>query len=523
MKNNTLEESNKLKQMYTLNLIANLNANYATETEAELYKNILNINVCLEDPTVSGIVGKWKTVWGPAVGNTNYTRTYKKETIKHWATDNALYIAQKEDTKEYFIGISGTNGVSLKGWFEQDFDVATSVPWEGIAIEGNPRISQAGSTGLNALLALKPAKGAKGQGTTFMDFLLKEVQNVDCSISVGGHSLGGCLTPLVATALADKMQGAVNSNQYKGVKINAYPTAGPTPGNQDFANHLQRQLNEYHAVYNTNDLVPLCWNFEGLQQLTKNYGSWKFGTHNIQPQHPIIARFLYWASHYAKEQAYVRMPEKPNENFKVKVWENTLIPIKKIICTDDKIEQKINIIAGVLFFSSVKKSLSRIYNKDEWQTLKTFLRFLLQVLLQHVSAYNNPKTSNEKLPWQFTDKERSAIHELFNFRKKSREKKKESREERKKKRKERKTKEKWTVATGIVLLTKLADLAADWLDKNPINVAELEGVDLDITTEIDTDLTVPETEEEAIAALEKLLEESPELVEALLFIGDSNI
>ena len=130
MKNNTTNGTDNLKQMFALNWISNLNSGYATEKQADLEKNILRIHDCLENPEVQKMTGgKWNVVWGPAIGNTQTTRTYKKETITRWATDNAMYIAQKEGTEDYFIGISGTNSISLKGWFEQDFDVAESVAW----------------------------------------------------------------------------------------------------------------------------------------------------------------------------------------------------------------------------------------------------------------------------------------------------------------------------------------------------------------------------------------------------------
>lgn len=521
MKNNAPSEQNNLKQMFVLNWISNLNSGYATEKQSDLEKNILQIKDCLEKPEVKKMVGgEWKVVWGPAIGNTKTTRTYKEEVITRWATDNAMYVAQKEGTEDYFIGISGTNSISLKGWFEQDFDVEESIAWPpefinsgNLNITGNPRISKAGNTGLQALWDLKPVSNAIGQESeTLINFLLHKTKNRTSSISVGGHSLGGCLTPLMATAIADRMQELDLENpktkSYGNVSINAYPTAGPTPGNQDFANHLQSQMNTYHAVYNAHDLVPASWDFSGLNDLTKAYGNWNFGILKIRPKTQVISRFLFWASNFAKHQNYVRLPKNTSTNFKVTTWNNELISeikTKKGVLKGVELDSVIAIIAGVLLKTSPNAPLKRINNGKRWYAMNVnrFVRFLMQVLLQHVPAYTNPAPGGTA-PWIFTDEEKEQLKNLSTRAEPS------------------KATTHWSTATGIELMRQLAEKAADWLDQNTDQLPEMleESQLLHETEKNESDFEAPVTAEEAMLTLEKLLEDSPELTEALPFIGN---
>lgn len=503
--------NNKLKQMYVLNLISNLNADYATHCEEELYENILTINDCLADPAVVTMTGgNWEVVWGPAIANTAHEHCYLPlQKITRWITDNALYIAQKQGTDEYFIGISGTNAFSSVGWFEQDFDVATCVAWppaylhiQNPDIEGAPYVSTGANAGLRALVDLQPQDNAKAAGTTFIDFLLKEVKSKECSISIGGHSLGGCLTPLVAAALGDKIQDSPDANQYRGVQINAYPTAGPTPGNEAFAEHLQRHINEYHAVFNAHDIVPQAWDAAGLDDLMKAYGSWLFGEGAIKPNSQINYTFADWIANYAKTQNYVRLPKNPNAKFTVTTWEGDLI---EEVTVDDTVVTSMDFEAYITGLSiglqitpagaelkklahlntqessklpfedtakqllqPVNKLLSKfspgIFSKYYYKFffdhfISDFVRYAFQVALQHTVAYNNPRSSKGGVPWEFDASERAVLQKYVTAVKHRFLCKANDIE--------------WQAATGIELITTLATLITDWAEANPLEASAL--------------------------------------------------
>ena len=55
------------------------------------------------------------------------------------------------------------------------------------------------------------------------------------TLTVTGHSLGGALSPTLALAFVDPTNPLL-SNWSKS-QVNAYPTAGATPGNQAFASY----------------------------------------------------------------------------------------------------------------------------------------------------------------------------------------------------------------------------------------------------------------------------------------------
>ena len=80
---------------------------------------------------------------------------------------------------------------------------------------------------------------------------------------------------------------------------------------------MQTKINEYHAVYNTNDLVPLSWDFKGLPELKKTYKEWKFGNKKIDPNARLIVNFLHGVSLFSKDQNYVRNPRESSASFHI--------------------------------------------------------------------------------------------------------------------------------------------------------------------------------------------------------------
>ena len=70
------------------------------------------------------------------------------------------------------------------------------------------------------------------------------------SIAVTGHSLGGCLTSVVAPWLASVLPGS---------PITATSFAGPSAGNADFTAHLARAVPVFYRYFNTLDVVPNWW------------------------------------------------------------------------------------------------------------------------------------------------------------------------------------------------------------------------------------------------------------------------
>src|SRR5262249_32585727 len=76
-------------------------------------------------------------------------------------------------------------------------------------------------------------------------------------VTVTGHSLGGALSPALALFLSD-IQGTWNLSA--GTEIASLASAGPTPGNGDFAVYFNSQLGHATTRYrNILDVVPHVW------------------------------------------------------------------------------------------------------------------------------------------------------------------------------------------------------------------------------------------------------------------------
>ena len=69
-------------------------------------------------------------------------------------------------------------------------------------------------------------------------------------IVVTGHSLGGCLTSVVAPWLAWALPGT---------RVHAISFAGPSAGNQPFVAYLASVIPTFRRYYNTLDVIPNWW------------------------------------------------------------------------------------------------------------------------------------------------------------------------------------------------------------------------------------------------------------------------
>jgi len=117
-------------------------------------------------------------------------------------------------------------------------------------------------------MTLVPGPSQPGFAETLPEFLRSEL-SANASLVITGHSLGGALSPVVALTLSDR-RNQWDPNGW--ATLSCVPSAGPTPGNQDFATYYDSKLGEVTTrVHNSIDVVPHGWLQPDLAQIPNLY------------------------------------------------------------------------------------------------------------------------------------------------------------------------------------------------------------------------------------------------------------
>ncbi len=209
-------------------------------------------------------LGSWEVVWGPVV----YVPPASD------LSGNVMYVARGgSDTSspgQLVVAIAGTNPYSAFDWIVEDAFVSTQVSWStGNPSPGSaPKISLGTFLGLTILQAMVAAPVQPGAGSTLADFLTSQAGGCPL-VTVTGHSLGGALAPAVALWLSD--QGGI-WNPRGAVGLSCLASAGPTPGNKDFAAYYDAKLQASTTRYwNAIDIVPHAWDETLLAEIPDLY------------------------------------------------------------------------------------------------------------------------------------------------------------------------------------------------------------------------------------------------------------
>jgi hypothetical protein len=245
------KEYNLCQQAFVLSIKANwlmqLNnnepdtkANLEKRLYLHLTKDFLPMQTCMD------YMGTWQIVWGPAV----FSLT--------GIPDNVVYVARKEaESPVYVVAVAGTNDASTLGKTDEDGQVETTITWKQAFIEDmdgqtllgdqyenpdpafpNPCLSTGTALGVRCLLRACPNPDTNCHDKNPVRLLdyLKSLESNQATLIITGHSLGGALAPTLALALFTK-GGPLTKKNWGAVYV--LPTAGATPGNDDFSKSFQ--------------------------------------------------------------------------------------------------------------------------------------------------------------------------------------------------------------------------------------------------------------------------------------------
>jgi hypothetical protein len=359
----------KKQQVHSLSILSNAAFGFTFGNDADMQAFVTKVvQQTLAQPETQQLLGNdWATVWGPVV----FCNDPKAKKV---VADNTLMLLYSPSQNLFVVAIAGTNVKSMFAWFQEDLKTNRATQWEQVTGIALPKayhkaaIADGANLGLQILLALKDAGGR-----TLLQALTAYLPQAKpgAEVSVSGHSLGGALTPPMALYLKDTMADWNKGDVVK--TISAYPTAGPTCGNEAFALYAGKQL-VYESVYNDLDVVPHGWQKDTLAKVPELYGSFIKPPAGNNPFNPIIGSLCVGAVLNTVDTSG-RIPS-PIAYKQVQPW----VPLPGVfsVVADAKVQAKMAMV-NLLIPQPLKAYTPYFVN---------FLRFMTQLSYQHLDAYN---------------------------------------------------------------------------------------------------------------------------------------
>jgi hypothetical protein len=179
----------------------------------------------------------------------------------------SVFVMRQPDTGEYTVVVRGTNPLSAPSWVVEDFDTKVKLPWD-------PADPAKGSVSRATWTALCIHQELVDGGLGLFDFLDELVTDSSSVVNFAGHSLGGLMAPVLALKYAEHL-AAVG----KQAAMSVYSFAGPTPGDQAFADYMTSvftspSFKTVSFVRSSLDVVPHAWNYERMQEIKFLYPFW---------------------------------------------------------------------------------------------------------------------------------------------------------------------------------------------------------------------------------------------------------
>ncbi|WP_052752850.1 lipase family protein [Kordia zhangzhouensis] len=314
------------------------------------------------------LIGHWESIWGPIVFANDSTSVSVH-------ADNTMGMYYNAEENLIVIAIAGTNVNSPYGWFVEDFSVNKTHAWElitGVPNSGN--IANGTYTGLTILREMVNEK-KETLIDTLQQFLQSNSELKNVAIAVAGHSLGGALSPTLALFLADTKE---QWDPKKQTLIGAFPTAGPTPGDEAFAAYYEKQIKAkniyYLSQHNALDIVPHAWAKADLAKIPTIYNAYIKPPSDANPSETLTGTMATVAALNALSAKNIAGV--PVNRYK-QIVPSTVLQGTFNTSVDDKVIKKLKYIRLVLPLALGKYAAY----------LRNLVRFAAQAGYQHVSAY----------------------------------------------------------------------------------------------------------------------------------------
>ena len=335
------------------------------------------ISSAIASPIITSQIGVENLAWGPALvidfdGGDQYTPKNLMYCLKS--------ASSKGDSAVYHVGIAGTNMISHYDWFTEDLQVYEQVDW-----------APGGKISAGSMVAVSKIDGLGSNGQTLLEYLQSELsQNSNMIINVADHSLGGALTQVYSSHLKQQLTTSTASPS-----VVAWVYAGPTAGNDVFAQTLVQQLDGYNAHNNSRDLVPHAWQEDMLAQLCTVYNGDSICGSQITDNNAIngFIEYLHWMANNSVNNYTI--PGKPV----LFTGENAILSSDDC----DGVSAAIDLFWKTGDFNDVYLRMEAIYQQCSggsdisYDEFSTFFYYLTEMGYQHTSAYLDHFITNQDL------------------------------------------------------------------------------------------------------------------------------
>jgi len=189
--------------------------------------------------------GSWSCGWGPAVDEDDANLAY---VAVYTDAPTGLPVVAAVVIRGTDVDIGDTWGIVKQAFEDLYVPWQSRLPW---MIGGNVRVAD------GTLDALDTIAGLTFNGTPLTDYLtgyLADPANRNPLLAVTGHSLGGCLTTVVAPWLSTILAAAQLTTPIVPVTF-----AAPSAGNAAFSAYFAETFGYGVRAYNSLDIVPMAW------------------------------------------------------------------------------------------------------------------------------------------------------------------------------------------------------------------------------------------------------------------------